>query len=58
MGMTMATPVIALGSLPYPGLARQVVRTVEVRERFQHGGKTEENSLSKRPDLKGSLNRT
>jgi len=39
MGMTIATPVIALGSLPQPGLARQVVRTVEVRERFQTAGK-------------------
>src|SRR5207249_11846005 len=38
MGMTMATPVIAFGSLQRPGPARQVVRTVEVGETFQHGG--------------------
>jgi hypothetical protein len=38
MGMTMATPVIALGSLQWPGPARQIVRTVEVGETFQHGG--------------------
>jgi hypothetical protein len=57
MGMTMATPVIALGSLPQPWPALQVVRTVEVGETFRHGGKTEENSLSKRPVLRGSLNR-
>ena len=34
MGMTMATPVIALGTLPRPGPARQVVWTVEVGETF------------------------
>jgi hypothetical protein len=56
--MTMATPVIALGSLPQPRPERQVVRTVEVGETFPHGGKTEENSLGKRPVLRGSLNRT
>jgi hypothetical protein len=56
--MTMATPVIALGSLPQPRPERQVVRTVEVGETLQHGEKTEENSLSKRPVLRGSLNRT
>ena len=38
MGMTMATPVIAFGSLQRPGPARQIVRTVEVGETFQHGG--------------------
>jgi hypothetical protein len=38
MGMTMATPVIAFGSLQRPRPARQVVRTVDVGETFQHGG--------------------
>ena len=38
MGMTMATPVIAFGSLQRPGPARQIVRTVEVGETFKHGG--------------------
>ena len=38
MGMTMATPVIAFGSLQRPGPARQIVRTVEVGETFQRGG--------------------
>jgi hypothetical protein len=37
--MTMATPVIDLGSHPQPGSARQVVRTVEVGETFQHAEK-------------------
>jgi hypothetical protein len=52
MGITMATPVIALGSLPQPEPARRLVRTVEVKETFQHGEETEENSLSKRPALR------
>src|SRR5438309_977481 len=47
IGITMATPVIVLGSLPQPRPERQVVRTVEVGERLQHGEKTQENSLSK-----------
>jgi hypothetical protein len=38
MGMTMATPVIAFGSLQRPGPARQIVRTVEVGETFKSGG--------------------
>ena len=58
IGITMATPVIALGSLPQPGPERQVVRTVEVGEMLQRGEKAEENSVSKRPVLRGSLNRT
>jgi hypothetical protein len=57
MGMTMATPVITFGSLQRPGPARPAVRPVEVGETFQHGGKTEKNSLSKRPVPRGSLNR-
>ena len=47
IGMTMATPVIALDSPPQPRPERQVVRTVEVGETLQHGEKTEENSLAK-----------
>jgi hypothetical protein len=39
IGMTMATPVIDLGSHPQPGSARQVVRTVEVGETSQHAEK-------------------
>jgi hypothetical protein len=49
IGITMATPVITLGLLPQPRPERQVVRTVEVGEGLQHGEKTQENSLSKRP---------
>jgi hypothetical protein len=48
MGMTMATPVIAVGSLPQPRPEGQVVRTVEVGETLQRGEKAEENSVSKR----------
>jgi hypothetical protein len=58
IGMTMATPVIIWTHSGKPGPARQVVRTVEVGETFQHAEKTEENSRSKRPVLRGTLNRT
>jgi hypothetical protein len=58
MGMTIATPVIALGLLPQPGPVRQVVRTAQVGETLRHGWKPEENSLGKRAVLRGSPNRT
>src|SRR6516162_10055271 len=51
MGMTMATPVIALGSLQELGRARQVVRTSRSERRSNTAGSREEFSTQKKQAL-------
>jgi hypothetical protein len=53
MGMTMATPFIALGLLSQPELSRQVVRTVEVGKTFQHVGEIEKEFSKQKAGAEG-----